>query len=304
MHDERHHSLFLRNGFRYAVPIGLVREVFLVQRVLPSPVPRVGFVGFLNFRQELCPVLDLSAWMEGQVPPSVTGPCLVIVLGQGDEVAAFLIDRYLESAVLEGPAETANEVVVDLVYPRAGEAVHRLAPKVLLEWIRSHRNDLLPHHQKQGGLDVPTVAEADLIGFSLGGLTCALPIGELVEVIEGYTVEPLFQVDASLRGLINLRGQILACVDLSEAFGVPPRKLEEKNQFLVLREAGVDLALCIDAVSHKLRVPVSSIVAPGEVLKGELADYLGGIIETPGERILVLSGPSIFASRHFAAYRE
>jgi len=304
MHDERQHSLFLRNGFRYAVPIGLVREVVMAQRILASPLAKPGFVGFLDFRSSFCPVIDLPAWIDMKVPEVPADPCLVIVLGVGESIFAIRIDKFLANAILEEPLGSSNDKVVDRLYRQDGEAVHRLDTRVLVDWIAKELQELREAQKEEIAVLAAPVEEAELIGFTLAGLNFALPIVDLTEVIEGYTVEPLFRVDPFLRGLVNLRGQILACVDLSAALGAPPRLLEEKNQFLVLQGDGLDLALCIDQVSHKLRIPNDRVSVPGEIMMGELSEYLRGIIETTEQRIFVLSGAQLFSSRHLAAYRE
>jgi chemotaxis signal transduction protein len=122
--------------------------------------------------------------------------------------------------------------------------------------------------------------------------------------VEGYSVEPLFRTNSFLRGLINLRGQIIACVDISEAIGLPRRKMEEKNQYILLQHDDQDLALCIDSISKKQKFPRSQIQNVEHIFSGELADYLLGIIETGGDRIFVISGPKIFASKYLEPYQE
>ncbi len=62
-----------------------------------------------------------------------------------------------------------------------------------------------------------------------------IPVEHVIEIIEGYDVTPLFKVPPIVRGLLNLRGQVLACLDISVELGLPPRRLEERNQFVVLK---------------------------------------------------------------------
>ena len=127
---------------------------------------------------------------------------------------------------------------------------------------------------------------------------------DLLEVIEGYSVEPLFQTTTFLRGLINLRGQIIACVDISETIGLRSRKMEEKNQYILLQDNERDLALCIHSISKKQKFRRSQIQNVEHIFSGELADYLLGIIEASPDRIFVISGPKIFASKHLLPYQE
>jgi chemotaxis signal transduction protein len=104
--------------------------------------------------------------------------------------------------------------------------------------------------------------------------------------------------------LINLRGQIIACVDISEAIGLTRRKMEEKNQYILLQDNDQDLALCIDTISKKQKFLRNQVLNVEHIFSGELADYLLGIIETGLDRIFVISGPKIFASKYLVSYQE
>ena len=50
--------------------------------------------------------------------------------------------------------------------------------------------------------------------------TVAIEITKVLEVIEGFEVTPLYKVSDYIRGLINLRGQVLACIDLARYLGL------------------------------------------------------------------------------------
>lgn len=299
------HSVVLKDGYRYAVPIGAVQEVLRAERLLPFPAEVAGFLGYVELRGDLCPVLDLSALLASQIKPAPGGPSLLLVLRHEATLFALTIDRYSQTVLLEGLPEAGNERVLDHVEPQNGEALYRLDARVLAQAV-SAQLKLLPRSpaSQAEGLSPTDEPEVDMICFRLGSLQFALPVSDLVEVIEGNTVEPLFKTDPFLRGLINLRGQIIACIDLSQAVGLPPRVLDERNQFLLLQNGERDLALCVDAVSRKRKFPARAVAEVAGLFPGELAEYLAGIVEEDGERTLVLAGASIFLSRHLVAYQE
>ncbi|MCB1158117.1 MAG: chemotaxis protein CheW [Leptospiraceae bacterium] len=80
--------------------------------------------------------------------------------------------------------------------------------------------------------------------------------------------------------------------------------MEEKNQYILLQDNNRDLALCIDAISKKQKFKRNQIQNIESIFSGELADYLLGIIETQPDRIFVISGPKIFASKYLLPYQE
>ena len=60
--------------------------------------------------------------------------------------------------------------------------------------------------------------------------TIAIEITQVLEVIEGSEVTPLYKVADFIRGLISLRGQVLSCVDLSRHLGHDLTVIDERNK--------------------------------------------------------------------------
>jgi len=306
---EGHVSVFTKDGSPYAVPILHVREVLLVPGLIRAPAPEPGFLGYLDFRSALCPVLDLRALTGSGAADTDPGPFTLVVLETEGGLAALRIDRFLESLVLDpetpAPDSPGEGRLVRRTLRYRGGALHLLDLDALSALARARRD---PGADQAAGAvpnaGRPASDEVEMICFGIGHYRLGIPITDLVEVIEGYSVEPLFGVDPFLRGLINLRGQIIACVDISEALGLSARKMEEKNQYVLLQDRDRDLALCIDSISKKQRFPRDRIQNVDHLFGGELGDYLLGIIEDGEGRIFVVSGAKIFASRHLTAYQE
>jgi chemotaxis signal transduction protein len=315
MNTGSHYSVFTKDDFFYCVSIEYVREVIRIEKLILAPVSVAGFVGFLDFRKTLCPVLDIHSLLRNEQPEATTGPLHLIVLEFESSLFAVLIDRYVESIELAEDAQTPEnspvpeerKQLVGQVYRYKGNALNRLAPNFLKAFVQTHIKDQLAEAQsecEQETLPAENDPEIEMICFGIDHLRFGIPITDLVEVIQGYSVEPLFQTDPFLRGLINLRGQIIACVDISEAIGLPPRKMEEKNHHILLQHEEQDLALCIDSISEKQKFRRSQIQNVEHIFSGKLAEYLLGIIEGEPDRIFVMSGQKIFGSKHLLPYLE
>lgn len=136
-------------------------------------------------------------------------------------------------------------------------------------------------------------------------MSLAIPVERVIEVIEGSDVTPLFRVPACLRGLINLRGQVLACIDLSDEFGFDLRTLEERNQFVVIEHDRAEMVLCVDRVLGIRRLPAERFEAADSVLSGDMTRYIQGVYEEDqGTTTLLLSVPNLFAMPQLDPYRR
>jgi len=315
MNAASYYSVFKKDEFHYCISIEYVRGVIRIPELILAPVKMPGFVGFLDFRNTLCPVLDIHALIRNEQVEAVKGPFSLMVLEFESSLFAVLIDRFVESLQMddelqdpEAKTQLADtRQLVDEVFRYKGKALNRLSPQFLKSFVKNNIKDQLKEHAhrlKPEELQDSNDTEIEMICFGIDHLRFGIPITDLLEVIEGYSVEPLFQTTTFLRGLINLRGQIIACVDISEAIGLPCRKMEEKNQYILLQDNERDLALCIDSISKKQKFRRSQIQNVEHIFSGELADYLLGIIEASPDRIFVISGPKIFASKYLIPYQE
>ncbi|HXU44077.1 MAG TPA: chemotaxis protein CheW, partial [Thermoanaerobaculia bacterium] len=68
----------------------------------------------------------------------------------------------------------------------------------------------------------PAAAERSVV-FLLGATRCAVPIDRVLEIGDVPAITPVPNVPAWVRGVANLRGDILAIVDLGAYVGLPPR---------------------------------------------------------------------------------
>lgn len=310
-----HLTIFQKDGFHYGIPIEEVREVIHGAYLIPAPVQVKGFLGFFDFRKKLCPVFDIQALLdqkpgEAEEIPRAEAPRNLIVVESGGIVFALWIGKYVESVTIGADsAAPGGKPLVDQVLRYKGTSLSRLNLTFLGSLIQESNAELLP--PKGPGDASPGAGEADaaareFLCFTIDTLEFGIPLVDLVEVIEGCSVEPLFKTNDFLRGLINLRGQIIACVDISGIIGLPKRRMEERNQYLLLqdRERDLDLALCIDTITKKRSFHPSRIQSVASLLNEELCSYLLGVIEDGEGRIFILSGPRVIASKYLEPYQE
>ncbi len=306
-------SVFKRGEFYFCAGIEHVREVIQVDKIIPSPKKILGLQGFVDFREIICPIFDVTAILSGQEVEHGQERYTIIVLEAEGHLFAIQIDRFVESitpsdeiiAQIQETSKLETEIIQNSF--RASNTVyHLLNLKYLKELLASKHENLVQEGKTHEKLEGPTTKdeEIEMICFTIEGMRFAIPIADIVEVIEGYRVEPLFQVNPFLRGLINLRGQIIACVDISMSIGLEARVMGERSQHILLQNQEQDLALCIDSVSKKRKFLKKEIASADHIFTNEFGSYLLGVIEEPNDRLLILSGSKIFESKDLAAYLD
>lgn len=135
--------------------------------------------------------------------------------------------------------------------------------------------------------------------FTTGPLRLAVPVGRLRELAQSPAVTPLPLVPPWIRGLTQLRGDVLALIDLLPFLGSPELPDRPSNRMLVLGlPDGEPMAgLLVERVHGAVIAPggLNRVVAavPGIL---PLAPYLAGGFEDEQGRVPVLDVDRLMAA--------
>jgi purine-binding chemotaxis protein CheW len=127
-----------------------------------------------------------------------------------------------------------------------------------------------------------------LLTFVLDREEFGIPVTQVREVIrvEGITRVP--QVPAHVRGVANLRGRILAVVEIRTRLGLTPAVVTPASRIVVVEVMGRVLGLLVDRVSQVTKVPVDSVVPPPEEVVTAETDFLTGVARWNTRLIMLL----------------
>ena len=134
--------------------------------------------------------------------------------------------------------------------------------------------------------------------------TIAIEITQVLEVIEGSEVTPLYKVADFIRGLISLRGKVLSCIDLSRYLGHDLTIIDERNKFIVINVSGVDFALCIDRVLGIQSIQKSFFQDSAKVFQNEIPKYFPIFHEKEGDVTLIFKPDLFLKSTELQEYQK
>jgi purine-binding chemotaxis protein CheW len=114
--------------------------------------------------------------------------------------------------------------------------------------------------------------------FRLGGERFGLPLGAVREVV---VPQPPFarvpRVSDAVRGVMNLRGRVVAVVDLAELMGLAPQPLEAgRGHVLILDHGKRALGLLVGGVLGVEAVPPPE-AGGGELVRGLTSASFGAV---------------------------
>ena len=131
--------------------------------------------------------------------------------------------------------------------------------------------------------------------FELGDFFCGVEVDNVQEVICEQAMTRIPLANEFIRGLINLRGQIVTAVDLRHRFGLPPRAAEQPPMNVVIKKGDSAVSLLVDDIDEVVDVSPDTFEHPPDNLKPETRRLIRGVHKFPDRLMLVLDTDAVLS---------
>ncbi|MBD8880877.1 MULTISPECIES: chemotaxis protein CheW [Rhodanobacter] len=138
--------------------------------------------------------------------------------------------------------------------------------------------------------DKPLEEQIEVLEFTLAHERYALLASQVNDVQPLRDLTPLPCTPSFLRGLVNLRGRLVAVIDLKQFFGLPEPGITDLHRIVLLRRDEVEIGLLADTVEGVSAIGKSRIQPAPSTVGGVAAEYIVGV--TP-ERLVILDTDAI-----------
>jgi purine-binding chemotaxis protein CheW len=135
----------------------------------------------------------------------------------------------------------------------------------------------------------------DLVTFALASERYALEARHVREVVRLVDYTPVPSAPEFLLGVTNVRGEILAVMDLRKFFDVPHKGLTDLSRVLVLGHERAEFGVLADAVFEVAKARLDEILEPPASVAGIGREYLRGVT---AEALVVLDGAVLLEDAH------
>ncbi len=149
-----------------------------------------------------------------------------------------------------------------------------------------------------GQLATNTGDEQQLLTFFVDGAEYAVDILRVQEIRSWSTPMPIPNTPSFIKGVINLRGEVVAIADLRERLGLPNLAYGPTTVVVVLhvRAAGRDrvMGIIVDAMSDVTNVLTSTIKTPPFFQQNGETSLAKGIVTLENKMITILDVDRVF----------
>ena len=132
------------------------------------------------------------------------------------------------------------------------------------------------------------MASQQFCTFFLRNQFFGVPVHEVQEVIRYQEMTRVPLVPPVIRGLINLRGQIVMALDLRQRLGMENRADSELPMNVVVRTDDGAVSLLVDEIGDVLEADEESFERPPDTLQGQARELVRGVYKLQERLMLVL----------------
>ena len=131
--------------------------------------------------------------------------------------------------------------------------------------------------------------------FFLQDQLFGVPVQQDQEVIRYLEMTRVPLVPPVIRGLINLRGQIVMAIDLRRRFGMVDRLDSELPMNIVVRTEDGAVSFLVDDIGDVIEVSKDTLEAPPATLRGPVRRMLLGVYKLANQLLLELDINTVIA---------
>jgi purine-binding chemotaxis protein CheW len=127
-----------------------------------------------------------------------------------------------------------------------------------------------------------------LCTFHLGPMFFGIDVLQVQEVLRFQQMTRVPLAPGVIRGLINLRGQIVAAIDLRERLGLQPRPDGQDPMNVIVRTEDGAVSLLVDDIGDVLEIESSGLDRSPETVRGSARELIQGVYKLKDRLLLIL----------------
>ena len=128
-----------------------------------------------------------------------------------------------------------------------------------------------------------------LVSFTLEDIEYGIDILRVHEILRIPEITRLPNTPSYIKGVINLRGNVIPVVDVRERFGFSQIEITDLTRIIVIESDGRQIGLFVDNVSQVIRISEKNIDPPSDLIEGVSEDFITGIGRLKDHLIVILN---------------
>jgi purine-binding chemotaxis protein CheW len=128
-----------------------------------------------------------------------------------------------------------------------------------------------------------------------------LEIRHVKEIISIQKITDVPDLPDFIKGVINLRGQIIPTLDLRMRFGMPAKEYDERTCIIITHMNEIPVGVIVDTVNEVLDIPPEMISSPPTVQRGVAHRFIQGLGRVDNEVKIILNAEKLLHDEELEA---
>jgi purine-binding chemotaxis protein CheW len=141
----------------------------------------------------------------------------------------------------------------------------------------------------------PAPLEGKYLTLNLGGTAFGISIDRVLQILEMLEVTPIPRTPEFVRGVLNLRGQIIPLVDLRTVMEMAREEDDDQTRIVVIDMSGTDTGMVVDSVHEVLFIEEESIEERPQFGFQIDTDFVLGVSKKDGNVTILLDIDAVMA---------
>ena len=128
-----------------------------------------------------------------------------------------------------------------------------------------------------------------LVSFSIDKIEYGVDILAVHDILRMPDITRLPNTPDFIKGVINLRGNVVPVVDIKRRFGLARAKFTDSSRIIVIETNSKLVGLLVDNVNQVVRLPETNINPHSELIDGISEEFIQGIGRMRDRLIIILT---------------
>jgi len=130
--------------------------------------------------------------------------------------------------------------------------------------------------------------EMQMLTFSLDNVSYGVNVHQVREVKNFEGVTPVPYAPPYVKGVTNLRGEVIPVIDLRKRFGVAARKNNDDNGIMIIVQDKHPIGVMVDSVMEVLTLPKKDIESNPDSIIADKSQAVLGVAKHDKDLIIML----------------
>ncbi|MEI8401428.1 MAG: chemotaxis protein CheW [Alcaligenaceae bacterium] len=133
----------------------------------------------------------------------------------------------------------------------------------------------------------------DFVTFYVGGHYLGISVADVLELNRNMDVTPVPKSPKIVRGVTNLRGQLVAAIDMYERLKLDKNTANQEPLSIILQCDGYLIAILVDDVGEILSLEADNFEPPPTNFSKAAKELIVGVYKLPEKLLLILNAKRI-----------